>query len=183
MDLDELKKSMSTLDDVLAQKSGDAITLNTDTCSTAQKRIMKRFRQGASSCAIIAVVTLIVWNAGVTNDSFPLAYRLYLGAFLAVAAIWYAFLYFKTKKINIALSTPMQTMRQVSSLRLYTLVGEIVLVMAMVVFFTLFLSNLWVVAQYRFWIVISAIVIFMALFVTVYLPRIIRDFKNLTDMR
>jgi len=180
MNLDEFKKSMSTLDDVLAQKSGDTITLSTSTCDTAQKRIMKKFRQGASSCAIIAVVFLIAWNAGLGNDAFPLAYKLYLGAFLAVAAVWYTFLYFKTKKINIAVSTPMQTMKQVASLRFYALTGEIVLGMAMVVFFTLFLSNLWVVGQYRFWIVITATVVFLILLVTVFLPRTIRDFKNLT---
>lgn len=75
-----------------------------------------------------------------------------------------------TKKINIAVSTPMQTMKQVASLRLYALTGEIVLGMAMVVFFTLFLSNLWVVGQYRFWIVITATVVFLILLVTVYLP-------------
>lgn len=74
----------------------------------------------------------------------------------------------------------MQTLRQVASLRLFALVGEIVLGMAMTVFFTLFLSNLWVVGQYRFWIVISATAVFIALLVTVFIPRTLRDFKNLT---
>jgi len=180
MNLDELKKSMSTLDDVLAEKSSEEINFNIATCDTAQKRIMKKFRQGATSCAIIGVVFLIAWNAGLGNDAFPLAYKLFLGAFLVISAIWYTFLYFKIKKINIVVSTPMQTMKQVASLRLYALTGEIVLGMVVVVFFTLFLSNLWVVGQYRFWIVITAIVVFIVLWVTVYLPRTIRDFKNLT---
>lgn len=182
MDLDELKKSMSTLDDVLAEKSCKEINLNTATCDTAQKRIMKMYRKGASSCVIIAAVFLIAWNAGLGNDAFPIAYKLFLGTFLAVAAIWYAFLYFKTKRINIAVSTPMQTMKQVASLRFYALTGEIVLGMTMAVFFTLFLSNLWVVGKYRFWIVITAIAVFIILLATVYLPRTIRDFKNLTSI-
>ncbi len=182
MNLDELKKSMSTLDDVLAQKSDDSIDFNTETCNTAQKKIMKQFRQGALSCIILAIVFLVAWDAGLGNDAFPLAYKLFLGIFLTVATIWYGFLYFKTKKINIALATPMQTMKQVASLRFYTLTGEIVLGMAMAVFFTLFLSNLWVVGRYRFWIVIAATVIFLVLLVTVFLPKTIRNFKNLTAM-
>ena len=180
MNLDELKQSMLTLDDVLAEKSFDAISFNTVTCDTAQKKIMKMYRNGAVSCVILAIVFLIAWNAELGNDAFPLAYKLFLGIFLLVAAIWYGYLYLKIKKINITVSTPMQTMKQVTSLRFYALTGEIILGMAMVVFFTLFLSNLWVVGQYRFWIVIAAIVVFLILLVTVYLPRTIRDFKNLT---
>ncbi len=182
MNLDELKKSMSTLDDVLAQKSGDPINFDTKTCDTAQRKIMKQFRSGVLSCIIIAIVFLIAWNAGLGNDAFPLAYKLYMGIFLAVAAVWYGFLYLKTKKINIAIATPIQTMKQVASLRLYTLTGEIVLGMAIAVFFTLFLSNLWVVGPYRFWIVLTAIIVFIILLVTIFLPRTIRDFKNLTAM-
>lgn len=182
MNLDELKKSMATLDDVLAEKSCKEIKLDISTCNTAQKKIMKMYRKGVGSCVILAVVFLTAWNAGLGNDAFPLAYKLYLGIFLAVAAVWYAFLYLKTKKIDIALSTPMQTMRQVAALRLFALTGEIVLGMAMVVFFTMFLCNLWVVGQYRFWIVISATVVFIALLVTVFIPRTIRDFNNLTAM-
>ncbi len=180
MNLDELKKSMSALDDVLAEKVGDSINFNTETSNTAQKRIMKQFRQGALSCIILAIVFPIAWNSRLGNDAFPLAYKLFLEIFLVVAVIWYGFLYFKTKKINIVVATPMQTMKQVASLRFYTLTGEIVLGMTMVVFFTLFLSNLWVVGQYRFWIVIAATVIFIVLLVFVFLPRTIRNFKNLT---
>ncbi len=180
MNLDELKQSMSTLDEVLAQKNGGAITLDTTTCKTAQKKIMNQFRKGAFSCTLLGIVLLIAWNAGLGKDAFPISYKLYLMVFLGVAAVWYGFLYFKTKKINIALATPMQTMKKVASLRLFTLTGEIVLGLAMAVFFTLFLSNLWVVGQYRFWIIIAAIAIFLVLLVSVILPRSIRNFNNLT---
>ncbi len=182
MNLDELKNSMATLDDLLAQKSVDTITFNTCTCNTAQKRIMKQFRQGAISCFILGIVFLIAWNAGLGDDAFPLSYKLYLGIFLAVAAGWYGYLYFKTKKINVAADTPMQTMKKVASLRFYTLIGEIILGMAMAIFFTLFLSNLWFVGPYRFWIIIAVTVIFLNLLITVFLPRTIRNFKNLTAL-
>ena len=180
MNLDELKKSMSTLDDVLAQKNGGDINFKSIKCNTAQKKIMNMYCKGAISCAILAVVFICAWNSGFGNDAFPLSYKIFLCSFLGIATIWYSYLYFKTKKINITLSTPMQTMKQVSTLRFSALAGEIVLGMALAVFFTLFLSNLWVVGQYRFWIVLAAIGVFLILLITVFLPRTIRDFNNLT---
>ena len=180
MNLDELKKSMSTLDDILAQETSDNINLKLTRCDTAQRRIMKMYCKGAISCPILAMVFLCAWNSGFGNDAFPTALKIFLCIFLGIATIWYAYLYFKTKNIDISVSTPMQTMKQVSTLRLFALIGELGLGMAMVVFFTLFLSNLWVVGRYRFWIVISAIGVFLILLTTVFLPRTIRDFKNLT---
>lgn len=180
MNLDELKNSMSTLDDVLAQKSSEQIKLNATTCDTAQKKIMRTYRQGALSTLILAVVFPCAWKSGFGNDAFTPGIKIFLVAFLFIATLWYGYLYLKTKKINIAANTPVQTMRQVASLRFYALTGEIVLGMAIAVMFTLFLSNLWVVGKHRFWIVLSAIVIFIILLTTVYLPRTIRDFKNLT---
>lgn len=180
MNLDELKKSMSTLDDVLAQKSSEPIKLNTPTCDTAQKKIMRTYRQGALSTLILAVIFPCAWQSGFGNDAFTPGIKIFLIIFLLVATLWYGYLYLKTKKINIAANTPIQTMKQVASLRFCALTGEIVLGMAIAVMFTLFLSNLWVVGQYRFWIVLSAIVVFIILLTTVYLPRTIRDFKNLT---
>ncbi len=182
MNLDELKKSMATLDDVLAQKSIEPIRLNSETCNTAQRKIMNQFRQGALSCIILGIVFPFAWSAGLGKNSFPLPYKLFMEIFCLIAAGWYGFLYFKTKKINIAANTPIQTMKQVAALRLYTLSGEITLGMAMAVFFTLFLSNLWVVGPDRFWIVIAATVIYIILLVTVFLPRTIRNFKNLTSI-
>lgn len=182
MNLDELKKSMSTLDDVLAEKSGENINFNSAACNSAQKKIMRTYRQGALSTLILGVVFPCAWQSGFGNDAFTPGIKIYLVVFLLIATLWYGYLYIKTKKINIAVNTPAQTMKQVASLRFCALTGEIVLGMAIAVMFTLFLSNLWIVGQYRFWIVLSAIVVFVILLVTVYLPRSIRDFKNLTAM-
>lgn len=183
MDFDELKKSMSTLDDVLAEKSDNSITFNLETCSTAQKRIMRQYRLGSLSCAIFAIVFPAAWNSGFGNDAFPPSYKYFLIIYLAVAALWYVYLYFKTKRIDVIASTPMQTMKQVASLRFCALTGEIVLGMGIAVFFTLFLSNLREVGPYRFWIVVSAIIIGLILLVTVYLPKTIRNFNNLTSVQ
>lgn len=180
MNLDELKKSMSTLDDILAEKSSDTINFNTVTCDTAQKKIMRTYRQGALSTLILAIVFPLAWKSGFGNDVFTTGIKVFFEIFLTVATIWYLFLYFRTKEINILTGTPAQIMKQVATLRLYALTGEIVFGLALAVLFTMFLSNLWVVSAYRFWIVISAIVIFIILLTTIYLPRTIRDFRNLT---
>lgn len=180
MNLDELKKSMSTLDDILAQKNDEPIKLNTTKCDTAQQKIMRYFRKGTLATLIFAVVFPCAWQSGFGNDAFTPGIKIFFEIFLIVATVWYTYLYLKTKKINIASSTPSAVMKQVASLRFCTLTGEIVLGMAVAVLFTLFLSNLWVVGRYRFWIVTTAIVMFVILLITVYLPRTIRDFRNLT---
>ena len=71
-------------------------------------------------------------------------------------------------------------MKQVASLRLCALAGEIVLGMALVVFFTLFLIILWIVNESVFWIVLIAIAVNLILGITVYLPRVLKQFRNLT---
>ena len=183
MELDELKKSMATLDDLLAQKSRDEIRLDAMACETAQKRIMKMYRNGVFSFAFFAAGFLIAWKAGLGRDAFPLAYKVFFEIIMVTGVIWYSYLYFRTKKISVGISTPVQTLKQVASLRFCALVGEISVGMMMVVFFTLFLSNLWIVGRYRFWIVSAATIIYIVVLITVLIPRIIRDFNNLTAMK
>ncbi len=182
MNLDQLKDSMSTLDEMLAQKGYNTIRLNTSTCNTAQKKIMKRYSQGALASLLIGAIFILQWQAGLGVDKFPFHLRIFLIIFLAISAVWYLFLYSKTKKINIFVSTPMQTVRQVASLRRYALVAEITLALAMTVFFTLFLSNLWNIKAASFWVIIAFLAIEVILFLAVFLPHIIRDFSNLTSM-
>lgn len=181
MNLDELKKSMSTLDDVLAQKGNEPIMLNTGKCNAAQGRIAKQYRKSTRMCAVLAIVFITMWLAGINDTSFPSVLKGFLGIYMALAAVWFSFLYFKTKKINVATDTPIRIMGQVASLRLYALTGEIILGVILAVFFTIFLSNLWVVGQYKFWIVCGALLICL-LIGAVLLPGKIRDFRNLTSV-
>lgn len=182
MNLDQLRESMSTLDEVLASKSGNAISLNTTTCNTAQKRIMRRYRNGVKSSILIAVVFLLQWNAGLEEEVFPTHLKLFLCIFLAIGAMWYLFLYFKTKRIDVFTSTPMQTLRQVASLRYCALTGEVTLAIAMTVFFTLFLSNLWSLKLFSFWVIVTFLAIEVVLAIAFFIPHIIRDFNNLASM-
>ncbi|MDE6240120.1 MAG: hypothetical protein K2M54_09085 [Muribaculaceae bacterium] len=179
MNLDELKKSMSTLDDVLAQKNIEPISFNTETCSSAQSRIAKQYRKSILNCGVLAVVFIILWLSGTGESAFPVAMKGFLGIFMAVAAIVYMVLYRSIKKIQPATSTPMRIMKQVASLRLYTLVAEIFFTVVLAVFFTIFLSNLWSLGTWTFWLVSGALLVSLII-ALIMLPKKIRDFRELT---
>lgn len=183
MELDDLKKSMSTLEDILAEKNNDALSFNVSACDTAQKRIMRGYCKGFILSASLAVVFAVAWSTGFGNNIFSYAMKTFLEVFLVISTFWYIYLYFKTKKINVATSTPVQTLKQVSSLRFYALSGEIVLFLAMTVYMTLFLSKLWILGSNRFWIVSAALVAVIILLVIYLIPRTLRDFKNLTALK
>lgn len=181
MNLDELKKSMSTLDDVLAQKSNEPIKLNTVTCETAQKRIAKQYLKNIQMCSVLAVVFIALWLSGTDNPAFPVAMKGFLGIYMAVAAMMYAVLYFMIKKVQVTSEAPMLVMKQVATFRLYTLISEIVLAIVLAVFFTIFLGNLWVLGSFTFWLVSGALLISVFLG-AIMLPKKIKDFRELTDM-
>lgn len=101
MNLDELKKSMATLDDVLAQKGGDKINFNTQTCTSAQSRIVKQYRKNIISCGVLAVVFIIFWLSGMDQPSFPVAMKGFLGVFMTVATFVYSVLYSLLSLIHI----------------------------------------------------------------------------------
>ncbi len=181
MTLDELKKSMSTLDDVLAKRSGESIDFNIETCTSAQSRIAKQYLKNILNCGVIAIVFIVLWLSGTDQPSFPVAMKGFLGVYMAVAAIVYAMLYRMIKKIQVTTASPMVVMKQVSSLRLYTLIAEIIFAIVLAVFFTIFLSNLWALGSYTFWLVAGAL--FVSLIIAgIMLPKKIRDFNELTAL-
>ena len=179
MNLDELKKSMSTLDDILAQKNSEPIKFNTETCTSARSRISKQYRKNILNCGVVAVVYIILWLSGKDASVFPVALKGFLGVFMAVAAIVYLLLYRSIKKINLATSTPMQIMKQVASFRLYTLVAEIFFALVLAVFFTIYLSNLWALGTYIFWIVSGALLVCIII-ALIMLPKKIKVYRELT---
>lgn len=179
MNLDELKKSMSTLDDMLAEKSGDTMNFNVEVCNSAQNRVAKQFRKNILGCGVIAVVFIVLWLSGTDEPSFPVAMKGFLGVYMAVATLGYVILYHLIKKIQVASSSPMVVMKQVASLRLYTLITEIILAIVLAVFFTLFLSNLWSLGTFSFWLV-GGYLLASLIIAAIMLPKKIRDFNNLT---
>lgn len=179
MDLEELKKSMSTLDDVLAKKSCDSITFNTDACSSAQSRIARQYQKSILSSSVLAVVFIALWLGGSDQPSFPVAMKGFLGVFMAVTVIVYAILYRLIKKIQVSSAAPMEVMKQVSSLRLYNLIAEIFFAIVLAVFFTIFLSNLWALGSFTFWLVAGALLVSLGI-AAVMLPKKIKDFRELS---
>ena len=179
MNLDEHKKSMSTIDDVFAQRNNEPIKFNTNACQSAHARIKKLYRQQILMCGVLAIVFIVTGIAGVNEEVFPKSLKLFLGIFLGVAALWYNVLYIKTKGINALTDTPMQTMRKVADLRLFALIGEVVGLTITTVFFTLLLTHLWAFAQYKAWLIIGALAV-AVVFTIIRLRQNIRDFNNLT---
>ncbi len=181
MNLDELKKSMSTLDDFLAQKSGDSIDFNTSTCTSAQNRIAKQYRNSILSSGVLAVVFIGLWLSGNDQPSFPVVMKGFLGVFMAVVTIGYAILYRFVRNIKVTSDSPITVMKQVTSLRLYALIAEIIIAIVLTVFFTIFLSNLWALGSYTFWLVAGALCVSLII-AAIMLPKKIRDFNDLTAL-
>lgn len=107
MKLNELKKSMSTLEQVLAKTNTD-IKINVSASKTAQTKILKEFRKAYTSLLLVAIIFVAAAIYNINPISFPLYLKIYLSSFLAIGTIWYIYLYRKLKSINIAVLSPKQ---------------------------------------------------------------------------
>ena len=97
MQLDELKKICQKLDKVL-DKTGSDIKINVAASETAQTKILKKFRQVMTNCAMLAVVFTAMIIGGFSPQKFTLQFKIYLVIYLLICAIWYGYLYFTLKK-------------------------------------------------------------------------------------
>ncbi len=181
MQLDELKKSMSALDNILAATNTD-IRINVESSKNAQTRLLVKFRQAFTSAAILAVVFAVLWITGVNADTFPTYLQAFLVIYLAMASLWYIFLYFKLRSIFIPLIKPAQLFSKVATLKLLTLSGEIVFGIALAVFFTLFVTEHLInntIAIYLFFATLA----FALIYGLAYLwPQYIRLFRSITSI-
>lgn len=104
MQLDELKKSMSTLEQVLAKTNTD-IKINVSASETAQTKILKKFRQGFTSCLILAIVFAAMALGNLNPYSFP--YRLkYISWYICYSAQRGTFLCILNSKASILQPLP-----------------------------------------------------------------------------
>ena len=142
MKLNELKKSMSTLEQVLAKTNTD-IKINVSASKTAQTKILKEFRKAYTSLLLVAIIFVAAAIYNINPISFPLYLKIYLSSFLAIGAIWYIYLYRKLKSINIAVLSPKQLFSKTATIKLLTLSGEIFIGMCLVFFFALLLPSVW----------------------------------------
>lgn len=182
MQLDELKKSMSTLEQVLA-KTNSEININVSASETAKAKILRKFRQSFSSCLILAVVFAAMIAGGINQQSLSVNLQLYLVVYLLLAAIWYMFLYRKLGNINIATLPPAKLFSKTANIRMLVLSGEIFFGIGLVILFTILIPNTWAVNPIGFWAMIATLAVAIILGVIYYWPKYIKLFRDLNSIK
>ncbi len=182
MQLDELKKNMSVLEQVLARTNTE-IKINVSASQSAQARILKKFRQGFTSCLILAIVFALMAIGNVNPVSFPLYLKIYVSSILAVGAVWYIYMYRKLKAINIAALTPSRLFAKTSTVRLLAVSGEIFFLICLAVLFTLLFQNAWAHNRVGFWATVVFLVIVIIYSIFHYYPKYIQLFRDLNSIK
>ncbi len=178
MQLDELKKNMSKLDKVL-DKTGSDIKINVAASETAQSKILKKFRQVMTNCAILAVVFTAMIIGGFSPQKFTLQFKIYLVIYLLICVIWYGYLYFTLKKINIATLTPAKLFYKTAKIKRLMISGEI--------FFGVVIGLILINGLYNnptaLWALSVSFVVWIVLGVSHYWPQYIRLFRDLNSIK
>lgn len=149
MELDELKNRMATLEKVL-DKSSSSAQINVKS-ETAQTKILKKYRDASVSAGVIAVMFAVWWILNVEPEAFPTYLKAFLVIYLSLSCLWYIFLYSRLKRVNVAQMVPSQLCKAVTSIKIMTITGEVVLCVGVMVFMSLFLINLLTVKPFAFW--------------------------------
>ena len=182
MKLNELKKSMSTLEQVLAKTNTD-IKINVSASKTAQTKILKEFRKAYTSLLLVAIIFVAAAIYNINPISFPLYLKIYLSSFLAIGAIWYIYLYRKLKSINIAVLSPKQLFSKTATIKLLTLAGEIFIGMCLVSFFALLLPSVWTFHRIGFWIMTIGLILGIVYSIFHYWPQYVKLFRDLNSIK
>lgn len=182
MKLNELKKSMSTLEQVLAKTNTD-IKINVSASKTAQTKILKEFRKAYTSLLLVAIIFVAAAIYNINPISFPLYLKIYLSSFLAIGAIWYIYLYRKLKSINIAVLSPKQLFSKTATIKLLTLAGEIFIGMCLVSFFALLLPSVWTFHRVGFWIMTIGLILGIVYSIFHYWPQYVKLFRDLNSIK
>ena len=181
MQIEELKRNMSLLEHVLA-KTDSEVRINIKASETAQKKILKRYRQGFISCAVLAIVFIIAWMGKGVFQSFQPYQRGFLAIYLTMAAVWYIFLYIALKRINVSQLTPSRLFVKTTRLKIYTFSGEAVATIGLAVFFTLFLSDLISVSPLAFWLCMITLAVGFIRSAVYFLPKYIELYNKLNTV-
>lgn len=182
MQIDELKKSMSTLDQILAKTNSD-IRINVSASETAKTKILRKFRQSSTSCFILAVVFASMIAGGVSQQALSVGLKIYLVIYLLLAAVWYLFLYRKLSDINIATLPPAKLFSKTANIRMMVLSGEVLFGIGLVILFTLLLPSMWTLSRIGFWGMIATLAVGIIVGVLYYLPQYIKLFRDLNSIK
>lgn len=181
MHIEELKKNMTLLEQILAKTNTD-IKINVKASETAQKKILKRYRQAFICCAVLAVVFILAWMGEGVFQSFQSYQRGFLAIYLTMCAVWYIFLYITLKKINVSQLTPSRLFVKTTRLKIYTFSGEAVSAIGLAVFFTLFLSDLITVSPLAFWLCVITLAVGFIRSAVYFLPKYIEFYNKLNTV-
>lgn len=182
MQLNDLKKSMSTLEQVLAKTSPN-IEINVSVSETAQSKILRKYRQELIVCLVLAAIFAFAAIVDINPLSFPRYLKMYLVAVLVIGAAWYGWMYRKLRGMDVASLAPARLFAQTATLRLHMISGELFLHIAMVVFFTLVLPEAWDYNRFSFWAVIIGLVAVIVYDIFHYYPKYICLFRDLNSIK
>lgn len=173
---------MTVLEQLLSRTDNN-ITINKSASETSQKKLIKAYRRASINCLIISVIPFVLIMSNPDMVSFPYFLKIYLLVFLLLASAWYLFLSNQTKKIEIFSMLPTELFSASSKLKIYTLTGEVFFAIALTVFFTLFLPNLWAVSRLSFWLTLSCLICGLVFTLALYIPKLTRLFQGLESIK
>ncbi len=182
MELNELKKSMSTLDQVLA-KTNTEIKINVSASETAKTKILKKLRLSFTHGFILAGVFAAMIARGINHPSFPVGLQIYLVVYLLLGGIWYIFLYLKLRRINVATYAPAQLFSKTANFKMLMLSGEIFFGIGLVIFFTLLFPSAWTFNRFGFWAMIATLAVSIIFNAVHYWPQFIKLFRDLNSIK
>lgn len=182
MQLNELKKSMSTLEQVLAKTNTD-IKINVSASETAKSKILKKFRRGFTSCLVLAMVFAAMAAGNVNPHSFPNHLKIYLVVYLVLGAVWYMLMYGKLSKIDIASLTPAKLFAKTANVRMMMLCGEIFFGICIVILFTLLFPIAWAYNRLGFWGMTITLIVAIIFSVLHYWPQYVKLFRDLNSIK
>ena len=181
MQLDELKKSMSTLEQILAKTNAD-IKIDVTASETAQTKILRKFKQASIILLIVAGIMIAATVANVNVESFPNSMKIYLAVIVTLAAIWFGWMHSRLKRLNVASLPPAMLFAKTARLKLFLIVGEVCLTVAMAVFFALCLPHTWEYNRLGFWLTVIALPIAVGYDIFRMWPRYIKLFRELNSI-
>lgn len=182
MQLDELKKSMTVLDQVLA-KTGSEIEIDVKTSRKAKSWLLRLYLADAIICLIVGLVFLSLITFDIYAPLLPGYIRIYVATFSITAALWYGFLYLKLRSMDVATLSPSEVISRTNRVKFLTLTGEIVFAIAIAVLFTMLFPFLLRHDVFAFRQMIVFLCIAFGWFLLSLLPKIIRSFRELNAIK
>lgn len=182
MQLDEFKKSMTVLDQVLA-KTGSKIEIDVKTSHKAKSWLLRLYLADAIICLIVGLVFLSLITFDIYAPLLPGYIRIYVAIFSITAALWYGFLYLKLRSMDVATLTPSEVISRTNRVKFLTLTGEIVFAIAIAVLFTMLFPFLLRHDVFAFRQMIVFLCLAFGWFLLSLLPKIIRSFRELNAIK